>query len=264
VRLVLNNIGFETESTTLRTVLQQASLVAASYVDPSVREETLTALGDGVLELLRKAEPGSDAQFQFARTLAALARTKEQLSAVRGLLSGSAPLEGLPVDTDLRWELLIALVAGGEAGDPEITATLAADDTATGRESAAHARATIPTPEGKAAAWSSVVDSAALPNSMVRATCLGFRRAADLSLLEPYVDEYFRVIDSLWEDRSYAIGEALARGLYPSPLADRRLVSASQQWLDAHPDTTALHRVIIENMAGVQRALAAQARDARD
>jgi aminopeptidase N len=264
VRLVLNNIGSETESTTLRTVLQQASLVAASYVDPSVREETLTALGDGVLELLRKAEPGSDAQFQFARTLAALARTKEQLSAVRGLLSGSAPLEGLPVDTDLRWELLIALVAGGEAGDPEITATLAADDTATGRESAAHARATIPTPEGKAAAWSSVVDSAALPNSMVRATCLGFRRAADLSLLEPYVDEYFRVIDSLWEDRSYAIGEALARGLYPSPLADRRLVSASQQWLDAHPDTTALHRVIIENMAGVQRALAAQARDARD
>jgi aminopeptidase N len=78
------------------------------------------------------------------------------------------------------------------------------------------------------------------------------------------VDEYFRVIDGVWEDRSYAIAEALARGLYPSPLADRRLVSASQQWLDAHPEATALRRVIVENMAGVQRALAAQARDAHE
>ncbi|MDQ1512224.1 MAG: aminopeptidase, partial [Microbacteriaceae bacterium] len=264
VRLVLNNIGSETESTTLRTVLQQAVLVASSYVDPAIREETLVALGDGVLGLARAAEPGSDAQFQFARNLAALARTDEQLAAVRGLLAGSAPLEGLAVDTDLRWDLLISLVAGGRAGEAEITATLAADDTATGRESAAHARAAIPTAEGKAAAWSSVVDSAALPNATVRATCLGFRRAADLGLLEPFVDEYFRVIDGVWEDRSYAIAEALARGLYPSPLADRRLVSASQQWLDAHPEATALRRVIVENMAGVQRALAAQARDAHE
>ncbi|HET6824723.1 MAG TPA: aminopeptidase N [Amnibacterium sp.] len=264
VRLVLNNIGSETESTTLRTVLQQAALAASSYVAPEVREETLVALGDGLLELLRNAEPGSDAQFQFAKNLAALARTDEQLQAVHGLLSGARPLEGLPVDTDLRWELLIALVAGGTAGDAEITATLAADDTATGRESAAHARAAIPTAEGKRAAWSSVVDSAALPNATVRATCLGFRRAADRSLLEPYVDEYFGAIEPLWATRSYAIGEALARGLFPAPLADRRLVSASQQWLDAHPEPTALRRVIVENAAGVQRALAAQARDARD
>jgi aminopeptidase N len=264
VRLVLNNVGSETESTTLRTVLQQAALAASSYVAPEVREETLVALGDGVLELLRNAQPGSDAQFQFAKNLAALARTDEQLQAVHGLLSGARPLEGLSVDTDLRWELLIALVAGGKAGEAEITATLAADDTATGRESAAHARAAIPTAEGKRAAWSSVVDSAALPNATVRATCLGFRRAADRTLLEPYVDEYFGVIARLWDGRSYSIGEALARGLFPAPLADRRLVSASQQWLEAHPEPTALRRVIVENAAAVQRALAAQARDARD
>ncbi|HEY8319497.1 MAG TPA: aminopeptidase N [Amnibacterium sp.] len=264
VRLVLNNVGSETESTTLRTVLQQAAVAASSYVAPEIREETLVALGDGVLALLRQAEPGSDAQFQFAKNLAALARTDEQLQAVHGLLSGSETLDGLSVDTDLRWELLIALVAGGKAGEAEITATLAADDTATGRESAAHARATIPTAEGKRAAWASVVDSAALPNATVRATCLGFRRAADLSLLEPYVEEYFGVIEQLWADRSYAIAEALARGLFPAPLADRRLVSAAQQWLEAHPEPTALRRVVVENMAGVQRALAAQARDARD
>jgi aminopeptidase N len=72
------------------------------------------------------------------------------------------------------------------------------------------------------------------------------------------------VIARLWDGRSYSIGEALARGLFPAPLADRRLVSASQQWLEAHPEPTALRRVIVENAAAVQRALAAQARDARD
>ena len=196
---------------------------------------------------------------------AGVACTDAQLGAVRGLLSGSTPVEGLDVDTDLRWELLIALVAGGQAGEAEITATLAADDTATGRESAAHARAAIPTAEGKAAAWASVADSASLPNSTVRATTLGFRRAIDTTLLQPYVDRYFSTIEQLWDDRSYAIAEALARGLYPSPLASRDLVAASRQWLDANPEApSALRRVVVENSAAVERALAAQARDARD
>ncbi|GAA4745376.1 aminopeptidase N [Amnibacterium soli] len=265
VRLVLNNVGSETESTTIRQVLQQALLVASSYVAPEVRDETLAALGDGLQRLAFAAEGGSDAQFQFVRALASIARTPEQLDAVRALLSGRTRLEGLDVDTDLRWELLIALVAGGQADGPEITATLAADDTATGRESAAHARAALPTAEGKEAAWASLVDSAALPNATVRSTTLGFRRAIDLGLLEPYVQRYFGTVEQLWADRSYAIAETLARGLYPAPLASRSLLDASQQWLDAHADApAALRRVVIENAAGVQRALAAQERDARE
>ncbi|MGN6445456.1 aminopeptidase N, partial [Amnibacterium sp.] len=265
VRLVLNNVGSETESTTVRQVLAQAQVVAASYVAPEVREETLVALGDGLQRLAFAADAGSDAQFQFVRALASVARTPEQLQAVRGLLSGSTPLPGLDVDTDLRWELLIALVAGGEADGPEITATLAADDTATGRESAAHARAAIPTPEGKEAAWASLVDSAALPNATVRSTCLGFRRAIDTGLLEPYVERYFAVIEQLWTDRSYAIAETLLRGLYPSPLASAELVAASERWLAEHADAApALRRVVVENTAAVQRALTAQERDARE
>ena len=265
VRLVLNNLGSETESTTLRQVLAQATLAASSYVDPSIREESLVALADGIQRLAFAAEAGSDAQFQFVRALASTARTEAQLGAVRGLLSGSTPLAGLDVDTDLRWELLISLVAGGEAGEQEIVATLAADDTATGRESAAHARAAIPTAEGKDAAWASVVDSAALPNSTVRATLLGFRRAIDRGLLEPYVDRYFAAIETLWADRSFAIADALVAGLFPSSLASRDLVAASQQWLDGHPEAPpALRRGVVENAAGVQRALAAQSRDAHE
>ena len=48
------------------------------------------------------------------------------------------------IDTDLRWELLEGLVLARRGRAPEIDAALAADNTATGQQSAASARATRP------------------------------------------------------------------------------------------------------------------------
>jgi aminopeptidase N len=39
------------------------------------------------------------------------------------------------------------------------------------------------------------------------------------------------------------------------------LVDATTAWLTANPDIPALRRLVIENLAGVQRALKAQQRD---
>ena len=48
----------------------------------------------------------------------------------------------------------------------------------------------------------------------------------------------------------------------PAPLASQGLVDATRAWLDAHTDAApALRRLVSENLAGVERALAAQARD---
>ncbi|HET6825989.1 MAG TPA: aminopeptidase N [Amnibacterium sp.] len=262
LRLVLDHAGAETVSATLQTVLKQAVLAAEAYVAPERRAGALESLADGLRELARAAEAGSDAQFQFASTFALVARTPAQLDAVQALADGTAPLPGLEVDTDLAWRLLIALVAGGRAGEAEIAAALDRDGTAKGRESALEARAALPTAEGKAAAWSSVVESAALPNSQVRSTTAGFRRVLSPALLEPYVDRYFAVIDDLWSHRDFAIAEALARGLYPAPLAHGTLAVASRRWLGAHPEPTPLRRIVVENLARVDRALAAQSRDA--
>ncbi|MGN6744077.1 MAG: ERAP1-like C-terminal domain-containing protein, partial [Amnibacterium sp.] len=222
----------------------------------------LEELADGLLALARAAEPGSDAQFQLASSFARVARTPAQLDVVQGLLDGSGPLPGLAVDTDLSWRLLIALVAGGRAAEPEIAAALQRDATAKGRESALEAGAALPTAAAKAAAWASVVDSAALPNAQVRATTAGFRRVLDPALLAPYVERYFERIEGLWASRDFSIGEALARGLYPAPLVDATLAAASRRWLDAHPEPGPLRRIVVENLSRIDRALAAQARDA--
>ena len=168
----------------------------------------------------------------------------------------------LEIDTDLAWELLTALVAGGRAGTVEIDAALARDNTANGAQSAAQARASLPTPEGKLAAWASLIDVDTAPNTIVRVTAAGFLRANDTTLLEPFVAKYFDVLQTVWESRAYAIAEKLIIGLYPSPLASQQLVDATHAWLNANAEPPALRRLVIENVAGVERALAVQARDA--
>ncbi|WP_157005991.1 aminopeptidase N [Agromyces laixinhei] len=261
--LVLGNIASETESTTLRIILANAQLAASSYVAPENRAEARRALADGLWQLANEAAAGSDAQFQFVKAFASIAEAGSHIDDLAGLFDGSITLDGLDIDTDLGWELLIALVAAGRAGDPEIDARLEADKTATGQESAAHARAATPTPEGKQRAWASIIDTDTATNSIVRTTATGFVRADDRSLLSPFVERYFAMLGDIWEHRSYAIAEKLVDLLYPAPLASHALVDASHAWLDQHPDAApALRRLVVENVAGVERALAAQARDA--
>jgi aminopeptidase N len=261
VRLVLGNIGSETESTTIRTTLSQLLLVARQYVSPAERTTTIEKVGSDLWMLAERAAPGSDAQFQFVKFFAQIASTGDHVSVLRGLLDGTVALEGLTIDTDLGWELLEGLVLNGAATSADIDAALEKDNTATGQQAAARARATFATPEAKLAAFSSLVDSAELPNAIVRNTALGYQHVNDPASLEPLVDRYFAALNDLWKSRSYHIAETLIVGLYPAPLASQALADATKAWLDAHPEIPALRRLVTENLAGVERALRVQAAD---
>ncbi|WP_404313147.1 aminopeptidase N [Agrococcus terreus] len=262
VDLVLENIGAETESTTIRLALTQLALVARTYVHPSKRAATIERAGDRLWQLASEAEAGSDAQFQFVGAFAGLASTDEHVAILRGLLDGGQSLEGLAIDADLRWQLLDGLVLAGAAGEDEIAALLATDDTATGRQFAARARATVPTPEAKEAAFASVVDAEGASNMIVRYTGQGLAHVNDPSSLQGLVARYHDAIQSIWDSRTYQVAEGLLVGVYPAGLASRELADATRAWLAANEPAPALRRIIIEHLAGVERALAAQERDA--
>jgi aminopeptidase N len=264
VELVLGNIAAETESTTVRTTLAQLGLAARRYVAPSRRAETLARVGDTLWSLAQEASAGSDLQLQLVKYFALLASTDEHVAPLRGLVDGTVTLEGLEIDTDLRWELLEGLVILGAAGEDEIASTLTQDDTATGRQAAARARAAIPTVEGKERAFASIVEQADVPNAIIRSTAAGFVHVtADASVLAPLVSRYVDALLPIWSSRSYHISEELIEGLYPAPLASEGLRDAVRGWLDANPDApAALRRMVSEQLADTERALAAQAADA--
>lgn len=263
VSLVLGNVGAETESTAIRTIVGQLVTVASLYVAPATRADTLRRVGDGLWQLAQDAAPGSDSQFQFVKFFAAVARTPEHADLLAGLRAGRIPLDGLTIDTDLSWELLVGLVSLGRASEPEIASALAADDTATGRQAAARARAAIPTREAKERAMTSLLTDASLPNLIVRNTAAGLQRAVDPALLESVVEPYFGSIVDVWSSRNFHVAEEVIVGAFPMPLAGEALLDRANAWLAENADQpAALRRMILEDAAGVTRALRAQARDA--
>ena len=198
------------------------------------------------------------------QTFASFAQSEEDVAFVRALLSGERTLDGLTVDTEMRWTLLTSLAAAGAADAAEIDAELTRDNTATGAERAARARAALPTSEAKAAAWSSVVDSDELANQTIAETAAGFGHVHDVSLLEPYVEKYFAMAEDYWAGRTHHIAELGISSLFPMALAGPQLLDAAQQWLSSHSDSPAgLVRTVAENRDAVARAVTAQEFDAR-
>ena len=144
-------------------------------------------------------------------------------------------------------------------------AALAAANTAKGGEFAAQAKAALPTLEAKRAAWASLVDDDSLPNTIVRSAALGFVHPASSDVLDEFAQPYFDMLLPIWESRSYQIANYLITGLYPAPLASIALRDATRAWLGANKDAAPpLRRLVDENLAGVERALAVQERDAED
>ena len=263
VRLVLGGIGSETDSSVTRTVLRQADTAAILYSAPGHRATTRAGLADGLAGLLERAEPGSDSQLQFLRAYAASAVGDDHLSAVRRILTGETVLEGLHVDTDLRWHLLHQLVAGGLADERDIERELDRDDTATGRRHAA-ARAALPSAAAKQRAWSAVVESDDLPNALQTAVIGGFADADHLDLIRPFVPRYFAALVDVWEQRTNETAQNIVIGLFPTLLTEQSTVDAADAWLAGHQDAApALRRLVGESRDGVARALRAQACDAR-
>ncbi|MEU6867870.1 aminopeptidase N [Streptomyces sp. NPDC046876] len=260
--LVLSGIGKESDIGVVQSLHRQVKLAVDLYADPAWREQGLATWTEATLEHLRGAEPGSDHQLAWARAFAATARTDSQLTYLAALLDGSAEVEGLVVDTELRWAFLERLAATGRADEAAIAAELERDRTAAGERHAATARAARPTAEAKAEAWASVVESADLPNAVQEAVIGGFVQTDQRELLAPYTEKYFAVVKDIWESRSHEIAQQIAVGFYPSLQVSEETLAATDAWLASAEPNAALRRLVSESRSGVERALKAQAADA--
>ncbi|MFF7983503.1 aminopeptidase N [Streptomyces sp. NPDC007901] len=260
--LVLSGIGKESDIGVVQSLHRQVKLAVELYADPSAREALLTRWTDATLAHLRAAAPASDHQLAWARAFAATARTPEQLDLLDGLLDGTHTIEGLAVDTELRWAFVERLAAVGRFDETEIAGEYERDRTAAGERHAATARAARPTEEAKAEAWASVIDSDKLPNAVQEAVIGGFVQTDQRELLAPYTDKYFEILKSVWDSRSHEIAQQIAIGLYPALQVSQETLTKTDTWLASAQPNAALARLVSESRAGVERALKAQAADA--
>ncbi|GAA1982416.1 aminopeptidase N [Kitasatospora viridis] len=260
--LVLEFAGAESDIGVLQTLHAQAHVALDVFVDPSYRAEGGRLIADAALRELRAAAPGSDHQLAWARFLASSADSAEHLQLLEGLLAGTARIDGLEVDQDLRWLLWTALAAAGRADQAQLDAELARDNTASGSQKRTQALAARPTAEAKAAAWSAVVDSDELPNAMVGAQTAGFQQAGQRELTAPYVARYFELLETIWAERSIEIAIRFVGGFFPRLQTDQATLDATGAWLTEHPQAApALRRLVLECQDELARALQAQQAD---
>ncbi len=262
VRLVLTGVDRAGGISVVQTLLRQAAAALRRFADPAWRPAGRALAASVLLGLAEEAAPGSDRQLTYVQAFADVATRPDDLALLAGLLDGSAHMEGLAVDTELRWRLLRRLVSRGAAGTAEIDAELSRDATDTGQRRAATCRAAVPEAAAKEAAWQEIV-SGTLPNATFRAVLTGFADVDEPDLLAPYAPRYFEVIGDIWRDWSSDMAQWFAANAYPMAQISEETVRLTDDYLRQASPPAALRRLLIENRDGVQRALRCQERDRR-
>ncbi len=260
IDLVISGIPGETEISVVQNVLRQALTAINSFAARGSSEryrETLAAAARGWVD---DAEPGSDRQLAMVRALASVATLPDHVAFLTGLLDGSVQVQGLAVDTDLRWSLLSRLAAVGHAPPGMIDAELQRDPTAAGHRQHAMALAALPTGDAKEAAWQACVERDELPNAMLDATMTGLIQPEQADLLRPYRDRFFESLPGLWESRTFDTASSLTMMLFPYHLVEPQTLQAADDFLavQQHPGAA---RLVAEGRDTVARSLRARAAD---
>ena len=260
VRLVWSGVDHAEEISVAQTLLRQASAALRRFTDPAWRKHGADQAAGTLLGLAEQAAPGSDRQLAYLQALASLATSPSDLALLSGLLDGSAYMDGLVVDTELRWRLLHRLCSRGAAGPAEIDAELRRDATDAGERRAATCRAAIPEAAAKEAAWQAIV-SGTLPNATFRATLNGFADPDQAELLAPYATRYFEAVGDVWRDWGSDMAQWFTSNAYPLTQVSEHTVELTDAYIAEADPPAALLRLLLECRDGIQRALRCQARD---
>ncbi|HSR83105.1 MAG TPA: aminopeptidase N [Streptosporangiaceae bacterium] len=249
-----------TELTVLGRLLRSIGLAVRRYSDPARRETAVAQLEDALRGWLLAAPPGSDHQVAWAKALAGVATSTASTDLLARLMAGTESIDGLAVDTDLRWELLHRLASRGAAGPAEIEAELDRDRTDAGERHAQSCLAAIPTPEAKASAWAKIIGGE-LPNATFRAVLRGFRDPDQDELLAPYAGKFYAALADMWRDGASDMAQFFAEVGYPESIS-QDTIDATDAYIAAADPVPALRRLLLERRDDVARALRCQQVDA--
>ena len=266
VSLALQGIGSEKDMAAITTVLAQAAACSGRFMAPELREAANMKLVTGLAGLLKDAEPGSDAQLIIAKTLIGVARSESACELIRGWLQNEEVPTDLAVDTDVRWLIVATLARRGVFGEEEIATELERDNTNTGAERAAGARAGLPTVEAKAEAWRLATADPDIPNETHRSIAMGFISYGQEDVLAPYVDACAKLAETIskredgWDTRGYAAIDAALRWLFPETLATADVVERFRRYLAEDEPTDQVRRLLSERLDEAERNLRVQER----
>ncbi|TDW24636.1 aminopeptidase N [Kribbella kalugense] len=208
-------------------------------------QATQRELAAAAWSALTSRSPGGDAQRLWLRTFAHEAGGTTLAGSLQELYAGTSVPAGVDLDFETRWLLVHGLASYGLIDAAGIDAELARDPNVTAEQYAATARAMLPDPTAKAAAWSLVTTPGGAQGGLKSATARGFWHPAQTELLRPYVAQYYESIDAFWAtDDGGEQAWVSTRTLAPT-IVDDALPALAEAWLRS-PDRPAMLRRTVE------------------
>jgi aminopeptidase N len=146
----------------------------------------------------------------------------------------------------------------GRIGSSTIHAEAGRDPTTAGAQSAATARAGVPTPAAKAAAWEELVAADGPTLGIRRAIADGFWRPEHVDLTRSYLDRYVVDIGALFRGPSPELARSIADRAFPETLVEAATVAVVDRVLGEDGLDPSFRRILIESRADLVRALRAR------
>ncbi|MEV4560115.1 aminopeptidase N [Kitasatospora sp. NPDC049285] len=258
LELMERHLPAEESVVIVQTVLTFARAgVVGRYAAPAERAAALAAVSRTARVLLAD-DRSEDVRVAALRAAADSAGTDTELAELRGWLAGDGVPRGLHLSPEVRWAAIVRLASVGAAGEPEIAAELARDPGSEAETGAARARAALPDPAAKAAAWQALFTPDALSNHLVEAAAEGFWRSGEESLQADYAREFFARIGEA-NGRGDMVARLLGRVLFPNAQADDATVTAAEAALAEPGLTPSLRRTLNDATDDLRRTRAVRA-----
>jgi len=198
-----------------------------NWVLPAAPAGSLERVHAAALAKLTECAAGSELQLSAFR---AAVHTCADPAALRGWLDRMP--EGLELDVDLRWRLLVRLATLGSSDRAELDAALADEPTGQSRVEHTRAVASLPTAEAKAFAWERFLGAVDVPNYELEAAGRGMWRGGQESLTEEYAERYFAELPGTAETHSGWVLGVATEVFFPTTAVRPAILDRARAVLD--------------------------------
>jgi len=175
---------------------------------------------------------------------------------LRSWLAGRVLPDGIEVDLDLRWRILVQLAVLGETDRAELEEALEAEPTARSRVEHSRAMASLPDAEAKAWAWARLTGEVDVPNYELEAAGLGMWRTGQEHLTAEYVDRYFVDVPRTVEVRSGWVLADAAQDFFPTTSVTEETLAKARALIELEGLDKSIQRRVVDLTDELQRRLA--------
>ena len=259
LQMIIDQLGTETEDVIVAGLLTFARISLAGPYAPIDQRASRLALAHGLAQqMLTAAEVGSDRQLIAFRAAIASSADQDQLDSwrqERGLPAG------IEIDPELRWSMVTRLCSLVDR--PGIIAeTLRIDTSAAAAVNAARARAALPSPQAKEAAYRLITEPSQVSAYELYATAeamFGYS-AEQVELTRSYALRFFDDIAGTAAFRSGWVLGKVPTLAFPESVTEPEILARAERLAAAADVPLVIARVMAEETDPLRRALASVSR----